>query len=82
MRKAHDKLMAGLEVARGYLSGDRGWFAVDDIDVPETDVVEIRGKTVLSQPAVAKSMGVPLGTLKNCEQCRRRPGVRLAYFSH
>ncbi|MDE0433490.1 MAG: hypothetical protein OXH92_05735 [Bryobacterales bacterium] len=64
------------------MSGDRGWFAVDDIDVPDPDVVEIRGKTGLSQPAVAKSMGVPLGTLKNCEQGWRRPGVRLAYFSH
>ena len=74
MRKAHDKLMAGLEDARGYLSGNRGWFAVDDIDVPEPHVVAIRSKTVLSQPAVSKSMGVPLGTLNNCEQGRRRPG--------
>ena len=82
MRKAHDKLMAGLEDARDYLSGDCAWFAVDDIDVPEPDVVAIRGKTGLSQPAVAKSIGVPLGTLNNCEQGRRRPGVRLAYFSH
>ena len=82
MSKAHDKLMAGLEDARDYLSGDRGWFAVDDIDVPEPHVVAIRGRTGLSQPAVAKSIGVPLGTLKNCERGRRRPGVRLTYFSH
>ena len=82
MSKAYDKLMAGLEDARDYLSGDRAWFAVHDIYVPEPDVVSIRGKTRLSQPAVAKSIGVPLGTLKNWEQGRRRPGVRLAYFSH
>ena len=32
--------------------------------------------------ALAKRVGVPLGTLKNCEQGRRRPEVRIAYFSH
>ena len=35
--------------------------------------VAIRGKTGLSQPAFAKSIGIPLGTLKNWEQGRRRP---------
>ena len=73
MSKAYDKVMAGLEDARDYLSGDRGGFVVHDIEVPEPDVVEIRGKTGLSQPAFAKSIGVPLGTLKNWEQGRRRP---------
>ncbi len=82
MRNACDKLMAGLEDARGNLSCNRDWIAVHDIDVPEPHVVAIRGKTVLSQPAVAKSIGVPLGTLKNWEQGRRRPRVRLAFFSH
>ena len=42
-------------------------------EVPEPDVVTIRGKTGLSQPAFAKSIGIPLGTLKNWEQGRRRP---------
>ena len=65
--------MAGLEDTRGYLSGARGGFAVHDIEVPEPDVVAIRDKTELSQPAFAKSIGVPLGTLKNWEQGRRRP---------
>ena len=73
MSKAYDKVMAGLEDARGYLSGARGGFVVHDIEVPEPDVVAIRGKTGLSQPAFAKSIGVPLGTLKNWEQGRRRP---------
>ena len=73
MSKAYDKVRAGLEDARGYLSGDRDGFAVHEIEAPEPDVVAIRSKTGLSQPAFAKSIGVPLGTLKNWEQGRRRP---------
>ena len=73
MSKAYDKVMAGLEDARTYLDGGREGFAVHEVEVPEPDVVAIRGKTGLSQPAFAKSIGVPLGTLKNWEQGRRRP---------
>ena len=73
MSKAYEKVMAGLEDARGYLGGKRDGFTVHDIEVPVPDVVAIRGKTGLSQPAFAKSIGVPLGTLKNWEQGRRRP---------
>ena len=73
MSNAYDKVMAGLGDARGYLKGERDGFAVHEIEVPEPDVVAIRGKTGLSQPAFAKSIGVPLGTLKNWEQKRRRP---------
>ena len=73
MSKAYDKVVAGLGDARGYLKGERDGFAVHEIEVPEPDVVAIRGKTGLSQPAFAKSIGVPLGTLKNWEQKRRRP---------
>ena len=73
MSKAYDKVMAGLRDARGYSKGERDGFAVHEIEVPEPDVVAIRGKTGLSQPAFAKSIGVPLGTLKNWEQRRRRP---------
>ena len=73
MSKAFDKVMAGLEDARAYLDGDRAGFAVHEVEVPEPDVVAIRSTTGLSQPAFAKSIGVPLGTLKNWEQGRRRP---------
>ena len=73
MSNAFDKIIAGLEDARAYLDGDRDGFAVHEVEVPEPDVVAIRGKTGLSQPAFAKSIGVPLGTLKNWEQGRRRP---------
>ena len=74
MSKAFMKVMAGLEDARAYLDGERDGFAVHEVAVPEPDVVAIRGKTGLSQPAFAKSIGVALGTLKNWEQGRRRPG--------
>ena len=73
MTKAFDKIMAGLGDARAYLKGDRTGFTVHEIDVPWPDVVAIRSKTGLSQPAFARSIGIPLGTLKNWEQGRRRP---------
>ena len=73
MSRAFDKVMAGLEDARAYLDGGRDGFAVHQVEVPDPDVVAIRGRTGLSQPAFAKSIGVPLGTLKNWEQGRRRP---------
>lgn len=73
MTKAFDKVMAGLGDARAYLEGARDGFEVHEVEVPDPDVVAIRGRTGLSQPAFAKSIGVPLGTLKNWEQGRRRP---------
>ena len=73
MTRAFDKIMAGLDDARAYLRGDRAGFAAHEIEVPDPDVVAIRSKTGLSQPAFARSIGIPLGTLKNWEQGRRRP---------
>ena len=73
MSKAFEKIRAGLDDARAYFDGDRRGFAVHEVEVPEPDVAAIRGRTGLSQPAFAKSIGVPLGTLKNWEQGRRRP---------
>ena len=73
MSKAFEKIMDGLEDAGAYMEGERHGYAVHEIEVPEPDVVAIRGKTGLSQSAFAKSIGVPLGTLKNWEQGRRRP---------
>ena len=70
---AFDKVMTGLEQAQAYLHGERGGFEVHEITVPVPDVGAIRSRTGLSQPAFARSIGVPLGTLKNWEQGRRRP---------
>ena len=73
MSKAFEKIRAGLDDACAYLDGDRRGFAVHEVEVPEPDVAAIRSRTGLSQPAFARSIGVPLGTLKNWEQGRRRP---------
>ena len=73
MSNAFDKIMAGIEDAGAYMDGERDGYTVHEIEVPEPDVVAIRGKTGLSQRAFAISIGVPLGTLKNWEQGRRRP---------
>ena len=73
MSQAFEKVMAGLEDAQAYLQGARDRYEVRDITVSEPDVASIRGRTGLSQPAFARSIGVPLGTLKNWEQGRRRP---------
>ena len=73
MSQAFHKIMAGLEDAQAYLQGARDGYEVRDITVSEPDVASIRGRTGLSQPAFARSIGVPLGTLKNWEQGRRRP---------
>ena len=73
MSKAFEKIRAGLDDARSYLDGDRADFVVHEVEIPEPDVAAIRGRTGLSQPAFARSIGVPLGTLKNWEQGRRRP---------
>ena len=79
MTEAFEKIMAGLKDARAYLNGGRAGFEVHQIEVPYPvevpypDVVAIRSKTGMSQPAFARSIGIPLGTLKNWEQRRRRP---------
>ena len=73
MSNAFDMIMDGLEDAGAYMEGERDGYAIHEIEVPEPNVVAIRGKTGLSQSAFAKSIGVPLGTLKNWEQGRRRP---------
>ena len=73
MSKAFNKVMAGLEDARAYLAGERSGFASHEVKVPEPDVAAIRGKTELSQPIFARSIGVSLGTLRNWEQGRHRP---------
>lgn len=73
MSEAFDKVMAGLDDVQAYLDGERDGYGIRNIKVTKPDVASIRSRTGLSQPAFAKSIGVPLGTLKNWEQGRRRP---------
>ena len=74
MSKAFDKIRAGLEDAHAYLDGDRDGFSVHEVEVPEPDVAAIRGRTGLSHPAFAKSIGVPLNTREVLEQGLRGSG--------
>ena len=73
MSKAFDKVMAGLDDVQAYFDGEGDGYGLHNIKVSQPDVASIRSRTGLSQPAFAKSIGVPLGTLKNWEQGRRRP---------
>ena len=76
MSEAFDKVMAGLKDARAYLNGERDGFVVHEVKVPEPNMAAIRSKTGLSQSAFAKSIGVPLGTLKNWEVVTVTPSDR------
>ena len=73
MTKAFDKITIGLEDAQAYVNGERAGFTAHRIEVSAPDVVAIRSRTGMSQPDLARSIGVRLGTLKNWEQGRRRP---------
>jgi putative transcriptional regulator len=73
VKKAYDKIKAGLDDARAYLEGDARGAVVHHVMVPEPDVAAIRAKSGLSQRAFARSIGVALGTLQGWEQGRRRP---------
>ena len=56
MTKTFDKIRVGLDDARAYLEGNRSGFVVHDIEVSDPDVVAIRRRTGLSQPAFARSI--------------------------
>ena len=73
MTKTFDKIMVGLDDARAYLEGNRTGFVVHDIEVSDTDVVAIRRRTGLSQPAFARSIGIPLGGTSSPVLNRKRP---------
>ena len=59
MSEAFDKVMAGLDDVQAYLDGERDGYGIRNIKVTEPDVASIRNRTGLSQPAFAKSIGVP-----------------------
>ena len=73
MSKAFDKVLAGLGDARAFLDGKREGFAVHEVEVPEPDVAAIRGKTGLSQLAIAKSIRRCAGHSQELGAGPRRP---------
>ena len=65
-------LLQGMDEARRWLNGE----AVPGLRVhfaPHEDVAAIRRKAGLTQAAFARQIGVPVATLRNWEQGRRRP---------
>ena len=56
--------MTGLGDAHAYLNGARDGFAVHEVKITEPNVVAIRGKTGLLQPAIAKIIGVLLALIE------------------
>lgn len=73
MKEEHfEAIRQGLEEARRFARGED----VPGLRVhfpPEGDVGAIRKDTGLSQVAFARQIGVPVATLRNWEQGRRRP---------
>ena len=71
MSTAFNKIMAGLDDALAHAEGD---YATAQLRTFEAvDVKKIRQKTGLSQPKFAALFMIPVGTLRNWEQGRRRP---------
>ena len=67
-----DDLVKSMEQTAAWLRGeDVPGFRVHF--PPGGDVAAIRKRTGLSQAAFAGKIGVPVATLRNCEQGRRRP---------
>lgn len=68
------KIIEGLEEALAYSRGDKDAGRARTVRVPDhIDVKAVREKLNMSQPAFAIKFGIPLATLRNWEQGRRRP---------
>lgn len=71
--KAHErKLLKGLRQVLSHVEGGRV-LPKKTITVKEPDVIAIRKKTGLSQEKFSSVYGIPLATLRNWEQGRRKP---------
>jgi putative transcriptional regulator len=72
-KRAFNKIMAGIDDARGYLDGsaDKKRYRVH---VPEkVDVKQIRTRLGLSQASFAATYGFAVSAVRDWEQGRRRP---------
>ena len=72
-KRAHDKIMAGLDSARAYLEGtaDKRLYRVH---VPEkVNVKKIRTNLGLSQESFAATYGFAISAVRDWEQGRRKP---------
>lgn len=69
MGTAFEEITAGLEDAIAFVKGDTTRGRI----VAGPDVKAIRAKTKLSQAKFAEKLRVPVGTVRDWEQCRRSP---------
>ena len=68
------KIIEGLNEALAYAKGDKDAGRARTVRVPDNiDVKSVREKLKMSQPEFALKFGIPLATLRNWEQGRRRP---------
>jgi putative transcriptional regulator len=67
------RIIEGLEQAVAWTQGQTGGAKMTVVQVPHTDVREIRRGMGLSQSQFAAKFGFPLATLQNWEQGRARP---------
>ena len=69
MGKAFEMMMEGLEAAIAYQQGDTAQAVVHSL----VDVRAIRAKTGKTREAFAAAYQLPLGTVRDWEQAKRRP---------
>ncbi len=68
------KIIEGLNEALEYARGDKDAGRARTVRVPENiNVKSVREKLGMSQPEFAMKFGIPLATLRNWEQGRRKP---------
>lgn len=72
-KRAHDKIMAGLQDAISYSEGKRSAAKTHRVKVREVDVKKARAALSLSQSEFAATFGVSLKTVQNWEQGERSP---------
>lgn len=80
MTTAFSKILAGLEDALAHAEGNDAKAQLRTLH--KIDVKKIREKTGLSQPKFAALFMIPVGTLRNWEQGRRRPEGPAAALLH
>ena len=73
MSDVHDSIKRGLEEAIEFAKGEDTGAIVNHVEVPDTDISDLRHKIGLTQMQFAKSIGVSVGTLRGWEQGRRKP---------
>jgi putative transcriptional regulator len=72
-QKAFAGIMAGLEDALEYAQGNRSRARMHRVEVPMVDVKAARTKLGLSQTRFARTLGLPVSTVRKWEQGGRRP---------